>query len=91
VTEAGKHVDNAIEAIYDRIRPLAFYIGATGLIPDGLDAKTMTADQFAAAYPDAKLSKAEKEEGTFFVLPNGVVITVYVKGEYFSTGATVSA
>lgn len=91
VTEAGKHVDNAIEAIYDRIRPLAFYIGATGLIPDGLDAKTMTADQFAAAYPDAKLSKAEKEEGTFFVLPNGVVITVYVKGEYFSTGATASA
>jgi hypothetical protein len=88
--EASKHVENAIEAIYDRIRPLAFYIGATGLVPDGLDAKAYNADQFAAKYPDAKLSKAEKEEGTFFVLPNDVVITVYVKGEYFTTGAATA-
>lgn len=87
IMEASKHVENAIETIYDRIRPLAFYIGATGLVPDGLDAKAYNADQFAAKYPDAKLSKAEKEEGTFFVLANDVVITVYVKGEYFSTGA----
>lgn len=38
-------------------------------------------------YPEAKLSKVEMEEGSFFVLPNGLVITVYVKGEPFSVQA----
>jgi hypothetical protein len=73
-----------IESFYDRIRPLAFYIGATGLVPDSLNAKAFTSDAFATQYTDAKLSKAEKEDGTFFVLPNGLVVTVFVKAEYFT-------
>jgi Mg-chelatase subunit ChlD len=84
VSDALVFVNRAVESVYDRVRPLAFYVGATGLVPDSLDAKALNADQFAAAYPDAKLSKAEKEEGTFFVLPNGVVLTVYVKPEFFT-------
>ncbi len=83
-TDANIQVNKAIEGIYDRVRPLAFYVGATGLVPDSLNAKSMTAEQFATAYPNAKLSKDETEEGTFFVLPDGVVITVYVKGENFT-------
>lgn len=84
VSDALLFVNKAIESFYDRVRPLAFYVGATGLVPDSLDAKALNAEQFAAAYPDAKLSKAEKEEGTFFVLPNGLVLTVFVKAEYFT-------
>lgn len=86
VTDLQKKVDAAIEGIYDTLRPLAFYVGATGLVPDTLGAQALNVDEYTAKFPSAKLSKAEKEEGTFFLLPSGVVITVFVKGEYFSTG-----
>lgn len=81
--------DNAqcIENIYAQIRPLVFFIGATGLVPDSLNAVAMTGEQMVTKYPEAKLSKVEMEEGSFFVLPNGLVITVYVKGEPFSVQA----
>lgn len=85
VSDTQRQIERTIESFYDRVRPLAFYVGATGLVPDSLNATAMTAEQFMTAYPDAKLSKAEKEEGTFFVLPNGLVLTVYVKSEYFTT------
>jgi len=84
VSDLLRSVEEIVESFYDRIRPLAFYIGATGLVPDSLDAKALTADQFTTKYPDAKLSKAEKEDGTFFVLPNGLVLTIYVKAEHFT-------
>ena len=86
VKEAIRFVDAAIEGVYETIRPLAFYVGATGMVPDSLGAKAMTAEDFALAYPNAKLSKAEKEEGSFHILPDNTVLTVYVKAEAFSTG-----
>jgi hypothetical protein len=85
VRDAIHFVDQAIEGIYQKIRPLAFYIGATGLVPDTLGAKAMTADDLVKAYPVAKLSKAEKEDGSFFVLSDQTMLTVYVKAEHFST------
>ena len=88
VKDAIRFVDLAIERIYDTIRPLAFYVGATGLVPDTLSATAYSADDFANKYPSAKLSKAEKEEGSFFVLPDETVLTVYVKPELFSTTPT---
>lgn len=84
--DALRAIEEVVESFYDRVRPLAFYVGATGLVPDSLDATAYTADQFEAKYPEAKLNSDEKSEGTFFVLPNGLVITVYVKAEFFSTG-----
>ena len=86
IKTAARFVDDAIESVYETLRPLAFYIGATGLVPDTLNAKAMTADEFTTAHLEVKLSKAEKEEGTFFLLPDNTVLTVYVKGEHFSTG-----
>jgi hypothetical protein len=83
-TEASKAVGAAIESYYDRVRPLAFYIGATGLVPDSLGATAMTVEQFATKYPETKLSKDEKEEGTFFLLPNGALVTVFVEAVHFS-------
>ena len=85
VKDAITFVDKAIEHIYDVIRPLAFYVGATGLVPDTLNATAQSADEFAKANPEAKLSKAEKEEGSFFTLPDGTVLSVFVKAELFST------
>jgi len=90
VKDVLSSVESAIESFYDRIRPLAFYVGATGLVPDSLDATAYTAEQFATKYPDAKLTKKEKEEGTFFLLPNGLVITVYVTAEHYSTTPTAA-
>ncbi len=85
VTDASKLVQTAIENIWGEFSPLAFYIGASGLVPDTLGAVSYDADGFSAKYPEAKLNKAEKEEGVFYVLPNGTVITVYMTSEYFST------
>ena len=85
VRDACHFVEKAIESIYEKIRPLAFYVGATGLVPDTLRAKSLTSEEFATAHPEAKLSKAEKEEGNFFVLPDQTVLTVFVKAEQFST------
>ena len=91
VKDAIRFVDDAIEDIYAKIRPLVFYIGAAGMVPDTLGAKMMSADDFAKLHSEAKLSKAEKEEGTFFVLPDQTVLTVYVKAEPFSTGSAAAA
>ena len=86
VKNAVRFVDRAIEVLYEKVRPLAFYVGATGMVPDSLGATAYSSEDFATKFPEAKLSKAEKEEGTFFVLPDQTVLTVYTKGEYFSTG-----
>jgi large subunit ribosomal protein L23 len=82
-------IKEAIEAIYNKIRPLVFYVGAAGMVPDTLGAKVQTPDEFVVSHPDAKLSKAEKEEGSFFTLPDQTVLTIYVKGEYFTTSPAV--
>lgn len=83
-TDALRKVDAAIEAIYARVRPLAFYIGATGLLPENLESPSLSPDDLVAKFPDAKLSKNEKEEGTFYILPNGTLLTIGSKTEYFS-------
>ena len=82
--EAERKVNAALGEVYhNTISPLVFFIGATGLVPDDLNATAMTADEFSEAYPDTKLEKAEKE-ATFFVVGNEV-LSVYVKGEHFTT------
>ena len=91
-TDALRKVNTAISNMYtDTISPLVFYVGATGLVPDELGAKMLTADDLAEKYPDTKLAKAEKEDGTFFALPNGLLLTVYIKGEHFTTDAGLTA
>lgn len=91
-TDALRKVNTAVTNMYtDTISPLVFYVGATGLVPDELGAKMYTADDLAEKYPDTKLAKAEKEDGTFFALPNGLLLTVYIKGEHFTTDAGLAA
>jgi len=91
IMTANRQVAERIEAVYHQeVSPLVFYIGATGLVPDDLNAKAHTADQIVAAFPDIALSKDEKE-GLFYVLPNGLILTVFIKGEYYTTAAGLTA
>lgn len=84
-TKAKRDVDAAIDRVYDEsLAPLAFYVGATGLVPDSFGATAMTADQLTAKHPAAKLAKAE-QEGTFYELPGGLLLSVFTEATYFST------
>jgi len=88
LTTALRQVEGAIANTYQEcISPLVFYVGATGLVPDEFSATALTAEQFTEKFPQVKLSKAEKNEGTFFVLPSGLILTVFVKSEHFTTTA----
>ncbi|MEH1930955.1 hypothetical protein [Nostoc sp.] len=83
LTTANKKLEQYAENIYqDKISPLVFYIGCTGLLPDKMEAKAMTAEEAAAKYPDLQFSKDE-QEGTFFAVGDSM-ISIYAKTEYYS-------
>ncbi len=66
LSDARRKLDAYAENIYqEKVSPLVFYIGSTGVLPDEMDAKARTAEQLTAKYPDLVLSKDERE-GTFF-------------------------
>ncbi|MEC4812065.1 MAG: VWA domain-containing protein [Scytonema sp. PMC 1069.18] len=81
----GAHAKLAayVEQIYrDKISPLVFYIGSTGLLPDQMRSSAYSADTLAAKYPNLQLSKYE-QEGTFFEVGESI-ISVYAKVEYYT-------
>ncbi|QMS89816.1 hypothetical protein HUN01_20340 [Nostoc edaphicum CCNP1411] len=83
LTTANHKLEEYAENIYqDKISPLVFYIGSTGLLPKQMEAKAMTSDEAAAKYPNLKFSKDE-QEGTFFVVGDSI-ISIYAKTEYYS-------
>ncbi|MBD2136559.1 VWA domain-containing protein [Anabaena sp. FACHB-1237] len=83
MTTAKNQLQEYTETVYrEKISPLVFYIGATGLLPDEMNAQAMTADELGSKYTDLQFSKSE-QEGTFFVFGD-TVISVYAQTEYFS-------
>ncbi len=83
LNDARRKLDAYAEDIYqEKVSPLVFYIGSTGVLPDEMDAKALTAEQLTAKYPDLALSKDE-QEGMFFELGD-TILSVYAKNEYFS-------
>ena len=83
LSDAKKKLDARSDDVFrEKLSPLVFYVGATGLLPDEIDAKALSADQLSAKYPDLALSKDEKE-GTFFEIGD-TILSVYAKTEYFS-------
>lgn len=83
LTDARRKLDAYAEDIYQqKVSPLVFYVGATGVLPDEMDTKALTAEQLTAKYPDLALSKDE-QEGMFFELGDAI-LSVYAKNEYFS-------
>lgn len=89
LTTANTKLEQYADKIYrDKICPLVFYIGSTGLLPDEMAVKAMTAEEMAAKYPHLQFSKDEKK-GTFFVVGDSI-ISVYAKTEYYSKQIAVS-
>ncbi|WP_353932160.1 vWA domain-containing protein [Okeanomitos corallinicola TIOX110] len=83
MTTAKEKLDSYTEQVYrEKISPLVFYIGATGLLPDEMNAQAMTADELGSKYPHLQFAKSE-QEGTFFVVGD-TVISVYAETEYYS-------
>jgi hypothetical protein len=84
IAERKVQVDVELEKLRAKFRPIAFYIGATGLLPESWgDVRALTADDVAAKYPALFLSKPQKE-ATFFEI-GSVIIAVYAENAYYST------
>lgn len=80
---AKRKLEEYVENIYrDIISPLVFYIGSTGLLPDGMEGKVMSGIQLAAKYPNLHFSSYEIE-GLFFEIGDSL-IGVCEKVECFS-------
>ena len=83
MTVAMKKIDQFSDKLFrEKVAPVVFFIGSTGLLPDEFEAAALTADQLEGKYPELKLSKDERE-GLFFEVGK-VLLTVYPKIEYFS-------
>jgi hypothetical protein len=67
----------------ERISPVIFYIGCTGLLPDRFQSEACSADSIKERYPDLSIGKAEAE-GTFFDLGDDTLISVYTEMVMFS-------
>jgi len=83
-------VEDEIEATYARdIRPMAMYIGATGLIPDGWQVQFMDADALVAKYPEIEIEKKQKDG--LFLESGTTIIGIFPENVYFSTPKGVAA
>lgn len=82
---ALEKLEVATEKLYaEHIRPLAFYIGSSGLTPDNWEGKVqmLTEEQLVSIFPSLK----PKKEATYFFLGEaGVLVTVFCETAYFST------
>jgi hypothetical protein len=91
IAAALVEVEADIEQLYaETFRPVAMYIGATGLIPEGWQVEVMDGEALVAKHPDIDVAKKQKEEGTFLV--NGsVVVGIFPEVSYFSTPKGIEA
>lgn len=69
--------------VSNRLRPLVFWVGSTGSLPEGVDSPPLSADQARQAFPSLKVGKA-LEEATFYALPNGLVMVVSLVARDYS-------
>lgn len=81
--------EEELEGAWEEIRPIAFYIGATGLIPDGWDVEVLDAEALKTRFPGIDVEKKQME-GTFFVR-DGIIIGAFPEVVYFSTEKGVEA
>ncbi len=90
MSEAQKRLDRYSDKLFEeKVSPLVFYVGSTGLLPDEIEARAQSAETLSQKYPNLAFSKDE-QEGTYFEIGE-TILGVYAKNEYFSTGALVEA
>lgn len=71
------HVNSAIDNQYAVLRPLVYYIGSTGLIPEGMPGVMLNAKELGQMFEGLKIGKPERN-GSFFLHDFGIV-SVYAK------------
>lgn len=86
-TDADRVLGKYIDHCYESIRDLVFFIGSTGLLPDGLEAEMYTADTMKQKYDKLKIG-SKQAEGTFFVHGESV-LSVYATNVQFSVDRSV--
>ena len=83
-------IEGEIEALYaEKIRPMAFQIGATGLVPEGWDVTVVDAEGLKAKFPEIDIEK-KQTDGTFLV-SGDVVVGIFSEVAYYSTAKGVDA
>ena len=91
LASALAEVEEDIERIYaEKLRPVAMYVGATGLIPEGWSVEVMDGEGLVGKFADIDATKKQKEDGTFLVNGN-VVVGIFPEIAYFSTPKGVDA
>lgn len=86
VEKLKEKVDEALEGVLaSQIRPLVFWVGATGALPEGAEAPPLSAEQAKEKSPSLKVSK-KLEDATFYFLPDGVLLAAIPEEKYYSTG-----
>jgi hypothetical protein len=83
IADALQQCEDELEAAWAAIRPLAFYIGATGLVPDSWDVEIIDAEALKARFEGIDVEKKQMD-GSFFV-KGDVVIGAFPEVAYFST------
>jgi hypothetical protein len=90
LTAANTMLGQYRESIYrEKISPLVFYIGSTGLLPENIQTPAMNAQEVALKYPKLKFSVIEKA-GQFFEIGDNI-IGIYSKTELYSQKNTVES
>lgn len=85
LSEAAEKVEERLEELYDSaVRPVAFTLGATGLIPEGWTVEVLDAEGLKAKHPDIDIEKKQLE-GTFLRSPEGRIVGIFPEVAYFST------
>jgi hypothetical protein len=88
LTVANTQLEEYAEKIYQgKISPLVFYIGCTGVLPENMSTKAMTAEEAAVKYPNLQFSKNE-QQSTFFAVGDSI-IGIYTKTEYYSKNTPI--
>ena len=86
---AKDNLEQYAERIYrEKICPLVFYIGSTGLLPDEMESIAQTAEEIGSKYVNLQFSKDE-QEGMFFEVGDSI-ISVYAKNKYYSKNELIS-
>lgn len=92
--EARKGLEAELECLYqEKIRPLAMYIGATGLIPDdwASDVERIDGLELVKRFPEILITEAQEKSGVYFVVEGKMVVGVYPTVQEYSTLRGVSA
>jgi hypothetical protein len=90
IIEALRGAEEEIEGFYGSLlRPMAMYIGATGLIPEGWNVEVIDAEALEGKFPGIEIEKKQKDG--MFLVAGDTVIGVFPEVAYFSTPKGVEA